>query len=152
MDDPTATFIATPSAPTPTIESKANATIWENIFDDLPASGSNTSLAQQWMVMNGYGFNSMPPLQMCQDDNVIWHFWSMGGFNDGFHSIHLHGELLFSIPRPPLMDGSRTNFEKFKTDFLKFFVGHNVRLNTGAYVAQVSLSPASMSSVRSFLF
>lgn len=33
----------------------------------------------------------MPTLQICQDDQVIWHFYSNGAFNDGYHSAHSHG-------------------------------------------------------------
>lgn len=45
------------------------------------------------MAISGYAFNSFPAksLEMCLDDKIVWHFWSMGSFNDGYHSVHAHG-------------------------------------------------------------
>lgn len=43
------------------------------------------------MTINGFALGTMPPLQICQDDQVIWHFYSNGAFNDGYHVAHAHG-------------------------------------------------------------
>ena len=95
--------------------------------------GSNASVAQSFMTINGsvllcndlglilthictrFAYANMPTLAICQDDEVIWHVWSLGSFNDGFHSAHWHG--------------------------------NNVQTGTGINLAQLSLLPASMTTV-----
>lgn len=88
---PQLNFTATSGAPPTVPTSTANETIWGNIYDDLPPVGSNSSLAQSFMAINGFAYSTMPTIEVCQDDDVIWHFWSMGSFNDGYHSAHAHG-------------------------------------------------------------
>ncbi|KAK4706048.1 hypothetical protein P7C70_g160, partial [Phenoliferia sp. Uapishka_3] len=110
---PDQTFDAQSGAPVPVPTSSQNETVWGNIYNDLPPIGSNATLAQSFMTINGFAYANMPTLQMCQDDDVIWHIWSMGSFNDGYHSAH----------------------------------GNNVQTASGANMAQLSLLPASMTSV-----
>lgn len=108
--------IAAEPLPTPT--ATANATIFGNIFRDMPPVPANSSLAdlaQSFTVINGYAFQSMPTLQICQDEQVEWHFYSMGSFNDGFHAVHSHG--------------------------------NNFKLSSGNYRAAIPLLPASSTSV-----
>ncbi|KAL8287598.1 hypothetical protein RQP46_003456 [Phenoliferia psychrophenolica] len=88
---PDMTFEAQSGAPVPVPTTSQNETVWGNMYNDLPPTGSNASLAQSFMTINGFGYANMPTLEMCQDDEVIWHVWSMGSFNDGFHSAHWHG-------------------------------------------------------------
>lgn len=89
--EPSATFSASVGAPAATPTSSANATIWSPILTDLPPVGANASLAQSFTAINGFAFAAMPTLEICQDDLVVFHLYSYGSFNDGFHVAHWHG-------------------------------------------------------------
>lgn len=82
-----------------------------------------------------FAYANMPTLQMCQDDEVIWHVWSMGSFNDGFVSSLVPPHFL------PLQVLSAQN-----TQHSAHWHGNNVQTGTGINVAQISLLPASMTT------
>lgn len=85
---PNLKFDAETGAPADLPSATQNETVWENIYNDLPPTGGNETLAQAFTSINGFAYANMPTLEICQDEEVIWHLWSMGSFNDGFHSAH----------------------------------------------------------------
>ncbi|XP_045395399.1 ceruloplasmin-like [Lemur catta] len=72
----------------------------ENIHTFTESGKVNTSdpgfkESNSMYSINGYIYGNLPPLTMCAEDRIKWHFVGIGGAaND--HSIYLHGQTLIS--------------------------------------------------------